>query len=197
MAILRYRDSIYDRGDFMLGRLGTFWYSIFRDQDLLKQLYRGTFLDAGQTYLNYLESIATISRSECPVFHREDWFSFTFRESQLDSAIIRYGGGARYGEDFLYDIRAERQSFSVPLTDNLTGAQFMFNRIIQPTLTYTSGVDFEINTDTQLLTFTEDPFENPLIPVRNIMGAGGEIVDREAALWLYNGTFDLKYLWYH
>ena len=197
MATLNYRENVYDRGDFMLGRLGTFWNSIFQDKTFLKNYYRGTFLDAGQTYLNYLEAIATISRQDCPVFHRENWFYLTFRESNLDAAVIRYGDGNTYGDGHLYGIRAERSSFSIPLPENLKGSHFIFNRIIQPTLTYTSGVDYEFDLQKGLLTFRENPFDNPLIPVRDITGAGGEIIDREAALWGYNGSVDLQYLWTH
>lgn len=197
MATLNYRENVYDRGDFMLGRLGTFWNSIFQDPAFLKNYYRGTFLDAGQAYLNYLEAIATISRQETPVFHRENWFYLTFRESTLDAAVIRYGDDHTYGEGHLYGIRAERSSFSVPLPDKLKGCHFIFNRIIQPTLTYTSGVDYEFDLEKGLLTFREDPFENPLVPVRDITGADGEVIDREAALWGYNGSFDVQYLWYH
>lgn len=197
MATLNYRDNVYDRGDFMLGRLGTFWHTVFQDQALLKHYYRGTFLDAGQVYLNYLEAIATISRFDCPVFHREEWVHLTFRESDLEAALIRYGDGVEYGEGYLYGTRAERQEYAITLPANLRGAQFMFNRIIQPSLTYTSGVDFEIDTQKNVITFRENPFENRLVSKRNIVDSDGTVLDREASLWIYSGKLDLEYLWYH
>lgn len=197
MATLNYRDNVYDRGDFMLGRLGTFWHTIFQDQGVLQQLFRGQFLDAGQTYLNYLEAVATISRFDCPVFHREDWYYLTFLESEMDSAVIRYGDGITYGSGYQYGVKAARSAFAVPLPAGLQNAQFMFNRILQPSLTYTGGVDFEIDTQRGLLTFRADPFESELVSKRNIVNSAGDIVDRQVGLWVYNGTFDLQYLWYH
>ena len=197
MATLNYRENVYDRGDFMLGRLGTFWHTIFQDQDRLKDYLRGEFLDAGQTYLKYLEVVATISRFNCPVLHRENWYCLTFLQSDLEAAVIRYGDGEEYGAGFQYGTRAQRSEFSITLPEGFRAGQFMFNRILQPSLTYTSGIDFEVNLTKNVITFREDPFESALVSKRNVMGPAGDVQDVEAALWVYNGEFDWQYLWYH
>lgn len=194
---MNYRDNVYDTGEEMLRRLGTFWYYIFQDQDKVAQFQKGSFLEAGQTYLNFLESMATISRFETPIFHQENWFYLTFLESDLTASVAKYGEGLTYGDAHLYGVKAARSNFSITLRPGLVAGQFMFNRIIQPSLTYTSGVDFQINTEANILTFRENPFENALVAKRNVVDTQGNVVDREAVMWIYNGQFDLEYVWIH
>ena len=194
---MNYRDNVYDRGEEMLRRLGTFWYYIFNDQDTLAQFYKGSYLEAGQTYLNFLEAMAAISRLEIPVFHQENWYYLTILESDLRSAVAHYGDGLAYGDGHFYGVRSSRTTYTAGIPDNMMAAQFIYNRIIQPSLTYTSGMDFAIDRLNHSITFREDPFANDLIPKRNIMDTQGNVVDREAGMWVYNGMFDLQYIWIH
>lgn len=194
---MNYRDNIYDKGEELLSRLGTFWYYIFGSGEELKQMYRGSALEAGQTYLNFLESVGTISRLDTPVFHRQDWLYITMLESEVTSGVINYGDGVSYGEGYRYGTRTTRKRFEVAVPDGFVGSSQIFNRIIQPSLTYTEGIDYVYDKKDKVIVFTSNPFENNLVPTRNIVDENGNVVDRLAALWAYNGKLDLQYLWNH
>jgi hypothetical protein len=195
VATVNYRDSVYNSGDQMLQRLGSFWSVIFNDREQLRTMFQGEFLEAGQAYLNFLEATACLNRHQTPVFHREDWFLLRILESEVTTDILKYGDGSQYGDPIQYGMRVRRDRYAVDLQGRLKNVRFLLNRITGASLTLTSGLDF-FCTDTELV-FRANPFDNPLVPKRNILDAAGNVIDREAGLWGYGGLFDLEYLWYH
>lgn len=194
---MNYRDNPYDCGDQMLRGLGTYWYYIYQDRAKLQNHYRGFFEEAGQTYLNFLETMATISRFNIPVFHKENWHYLTFLESDINSQILRYGDGANYGDGYQYGVRFVKTDNSITLPENLRSAQFMFNRLLEPSKTWVAGVDFKIDVPGNKVYFRDNPFDSDLVAKRNIVDDAGNVIDRQAALWIYGGEYDLQYCWIH
>lgn len=192
---MAYRDTIYEKGEELLNALGSFWYNIFQDADKLSSMYKGTAIEAGQAYQTYLESVAAISRFEIPVFHKEHWYFLTISENDLNTKALRYGDGALYGQSYQYGVRSANTKYSIDLTNNLKKAPVMFNRIINPSLTWLYGLDYIFEDDT--LVFFNNPFDNDLIPRRDIIGSDGAVSDREIGLWLYMAEFDLDYVYKH
>jgi len=195
MSVVNYRDSVYNSGDLMLQRLGSFWNLIFTDRERLKALYRGEFIEAGQAYLNFMEATACLSRQATPVFHQEDWYLLLIREGDVTTDTLKYGDGTLYGDNVTYGMRVRRDRYAVDLQNSLKSARFILNRITGATLNWVCGVDFYF-TDTELI-FRTNPFESSLVAKRNVLDAAGNVIDREAGLWVYGGQFDLEYLWYH
>lgn len=201
-----YPSSLYDRGEELLRALGSFWTDIFGDADKLTQLYRGYMLEAGQTYQDYLEALNCVSRFLIPIYHTEKWYFLTFLRSEVGVTTLRYGDGAVYGPQptdvlantgtvFRYGVpyRSSRDFVNAP--GSLQRTRLMFNRLLEPSLSYVDGIDFEIDADRQLIYFREDPFSTGLLATRDIIGSDGEIADTEGSLWLHMAEFDRDYLW--
>lgn len=191
-----YPVSPYDNGRQLLSDIGSFWENIFTDSDKLLALFNGYLLEASQAYQKFLETLAAVSRFEVPIFARDNWYYLLISENELTTELLRYGGGGTYGEGYQYGVRAQADRYSIGVPEGLTHAEFVFNRIIDPSLTFVHGVDFTIE-DGRVF-FVQNPFDNPLVPRRNVVDpATGAVVDREAGLWVYRAEFDLQYVWKH
>jgi len=186
----------YGQGATLLASIGSFWESIFTDNDKLLQLFNGYMLEAGQAYQKFLETLATSSRLEVPVFARDNWYHLVISENDIKTDIAKYGDGRSYGDGFQYGVRAFSEVYTVEAPANLKKCEFIFNRIINPSLSLVSGVDFSIRDG--LIEFNKNPFDSEFtvkIPV--IDEDTGETVDHKIGLWVYAAEFDLEYIWQH
>ena len=193
---------IYDRmGQALLRTLGSFWYHYFGDRDQLETHYRSLGHEQGQTYLDYLDAVASVSRFDIPVFHKEDWYLWVIKESDSDRVKNVYDqAGLTYDGSITYDsARVDQFLFPLP-TDSFLGpladAKFqIYNRVLYPSKTWTRGLDFEIDYDQGTMRFYEDPFDSEYVAKREVVDDNGDVVDREIGLWLYRGEFDLDWVW--
>lgn len=203
----------FDYGQHLLETIGSFWTAIYKDQDVLYKYMDGLSTALGQKYIDFLEYVRTLSINDIPVLHTEKWKLLTFKESELNqntATILKYGGSeafnntsavygaqpanTQYKEDLVFSYggyaAGEYYAFPVDLTDI---DAYITNRIYAPSLVWSKGVDFQITTG--VILFTKNPFDEALLPKRNIVDSNGAVIDREVAVWVFNAKEDKEFLW--
>lgn len=189
---MAYSGDAYQHGENLLRALGSFWHTIFGDANVLAAYFQGRTQEAAQAYRGYLEAVANLSRYEVQPFHRDNWHYLTFLESEITSDMPMYGGNLSYGEGYQYGVRYSTSRYSAALPDRLQGAALAFDRILDPGLTWTAGVDFKVDPASGMIYFKENPFE---LGIKAFDTFDGEVSDREGGLWLYAAQFDQQYIW--
>jgi hypothetical protein len=189
-------------GRQLLTSLGSFWYWYFQERDKLYTHLLGVGQRQGQAHLDYLEVVALVSRYLTTVFHTEDWYLLTIKQS--DSALVKnvYGQGRVYGEGDRYGEPQELE-FLYPLPESeffgeLTEMPYtIYNRILYPSKTWTFGVEYDIDKDRRIIRFLEDPFDSEYVAKRDVYNDEGELIDQEIGLWVFRGQWDQNYIYEH
>ena len=206
----QYPANDFQQGFQLLQQLGSFWLNIFQDEAVLQQHVRSVGLQRGQTYLNYLETVACLSRFTVPVFHTEDWFLLILKKSESEGVPSVYADGNLYygpqpagavrpqGFEQTYGGTDRPDLVQCPLPPTFVDAPWTLqNMVVDPTKTWIKGIDYDIDTERNLIRFRETPFDNQLVPTRYVYGADGQVQDQEIAIWAYKGKFDLDYVYTH
>lgn len=195
MATELYPQNDFDRPEQLLNLLGSFWATTYSGNDLLLSLADAAGKESHQTYRQFLELLASISRFSVPIFHQDNWYAVTFKASDV---YTEAAGQKRYAvdskelyavADSVYGQNQGLMSYSVAAPSNLKNVKAIFNRITDPSVVLLQGVDFTLS-DYGRLTFSTNPFSNPLIPVAEQLDENGNIVDTQMTLWLYRGEWD-------
>lgn len=126
----------------LLTGLSAFWQTLFADKDKLNTLYEGTEELLGQAYLDLLTEVLNVNLADMPLFNKEYWHLLTLREDNL-----RYEPNS--GLPYFIDL-------DEPLVD----AEFLFNRIYDPSWAWERGTHFEV--ERGRLRFLENPFDEAL-----------------------------------
>lgn len=211
MTLPTYPADDFNQGSQLLAQLGSFWFNIFEDWHKLQVHYRSSGYEASQTYLNFLETVASLSRFSVPVFHKEDWYLLVAKQSESDSIPSVYQAG-----DLVYGnqpgtVPGREAGFvqtyggtdnpnlrQIRLPDNLVDCPFVLqNLVVHPSKTWVAGADYDIDKNRNLIRFREDPFEDPLVAKADVVDSDGNVVDTEIGIWVYKGDFDLNYVWTH
>lgn len=187
-------------GRALLGVLGSWWNLVFPDRDTLLAHLDGVADEHMQTVQNLQEAIACVSRLEIPPFHREEWTPLRIRRSQLMTIpeyFERYlpETTRTYGDGLTYGARAETAQAAIPLTNDLVDVQAIYNRIMAPSLSFVKDEHYVVTPTVILL--DSDPFDDPLMPQREIVDGQGLVVDVEILLWGHKADYDWGYLWEH
>lgn len=201
----------YNKGYQLLQKLGSFWSDVFADQNKVATFLRASAHERHQTYLNFLETVASVSRFTVPVFHKEYWYLLTAKKSDAAQILSIYQAddlvyGPQSGTDparpagFVQVYGGEdnpfQTQFDLSLFPNLTNADFTIqNRVINPSKTWVNGLDYEINEERNTLRFRNNLFNDSSVTIRDIYDAAGVKIDEELSLWLYCGEFDLDYVY--
>ena len=207
MVLPLYPANDLDQGSQLLAQLGSFWFNIFGDRDVLQAQLRSVAQSQAQNYLNYLETVACVSRLTVPVFHTEYWSLLTVTQSQANATATLYGPnnlvygpqtgsvpGRPAGTTWLYGQRNLANQLFIKLPENLVDMPITVqNLVVNPSRVYVKNIDYEIVNG--YLLFRGDPFTDPLVPKRDVLDANGVKVDTEIALWVYNGQIDLKQIY--
>lgn len=197
MAEFTYPANVFDRPQQLLATLGSFWSRTYLGEDQVLSLTLAAAQVAAQTHLDLLELVASMSRFEVPIWHRDNWYMLLIKESELNGASInlaRFDGALAFDDAALFDTPQASPLHAFPLPDKLVNVPLVMNRITDPTVLLTDTVDFTIDNDAGAIVFRANPFDNPLVAVRNVY-EDGEPVDREAALWLFRGEFDYEHIY--
>jgi len=202
-------DFTFPSGDLnkpsiLLGLLGSFWSMVWGGDEegggpLVENYVGSRGQLSAQTFLDTMEYLASVSRFEVPIYHADSWYFLKLKESELNSAqtnLLQYGESGIYGGSHRYGIPGSSILYNFPLPMDLQAAPLIMNRITEPSVTLTQDVDFILDEQHGAISFRENPFSNPLVPIREIFN-GNEIVDREAALWVFKAAFDFKHAYQH
>lgn len=209
MALPQYPTADLDQGRILLEQLGSFWTNIFQDKEVLQSHLRSSANEQGQSYLNYLEAVAAVSRFTVPIFHKEYWYLFVLKKSDITNQAsiyqpddLQYGPqdgtveGRPAGFEQTYGGQDKPGVAKAPLPNNLTDVKYtIHNRVVMPSKTLASGLDFTIDKTNKTITFRTDPFADPLFVKRDVYDSSGNKIDEEVALWVYMGDFDLNYVY--
>jgi hypothetical protein len=202
MAEYRYPSTDYDKARNLLAMLGSHWYNTYQGQHLVSGYTFARGQEEAQAHLDLLEAVASLSRLETPVFHRDNWYLLTLKESELNNDLLKYDEGAVYGynpDGTLYEYGIPSGGahglYEFPIPADLKDVNQVFNRITEPSLSYTKGIDFQLPGDATIL-FRTNPFDSDLLPKREVY-EGSEVTDREVDIWVYRGEFDWNHLHNH
>ena len=194
---------VYPKGDWSTGRkllssLGSFWSRHFGSRGELSSLFHGETVQAIQSYIDYLETVACLNRFECPVFHRRVWYALVLKESELNTgraALLKYGDdGALYDGTNRYGVPVNNSFYEIDLTV-VQRLSLITNRIIEPTATWVNGSDFHMEDGALIL--RDNPFDGSRFAVRNIVDNVGTVIDREVVLWAFDTAEDQSFLYQH
>jgi hypothetical protein len=176
----------------LLALLGSFWSDLFLGVDQVV----GQLIAAGETAhqasMDLDETIYSVGRPTVPVFHTEQWYSYPIYESQRGSVPVLYGGtGAGvFGGGLFYGASAVPvYSWACPVAN----VDLISNRIYDPSLTLTRGLDFVI--DGGRLVFMADPFADPRFLPQPVLDDQGQLIDRSITLWLFRPAIDQQHVW--
>jgi hypothetical protein len=175
--------------------LGSFWSRLYTAKDQLNSYVQGTAVLAAQTYQNILETVQALSRYDVPIFHRQFWQPIVLRKSNTGTIVNNFfdSHGRRFDvEARNFDGLGGSTLFYFQAPQKLVSVKQLFNQIIAPTVAYTEGVDYIVDTKTNALIFVKNPFDNPGI-LRRQVSVGG-VTDEELVLWGFNADFDYEYI---
>ena len=198
MANFTYPSRDIDKPDTLLSFLGSHWCSAWSNTHQIRSLMQTRGREEYQKTIDLDEAIAAVSRLTVPVFHTNHWGPLVLLESELntkDIAVIRYDEGQFYGADPItgveYKYGVPQNLWSMfPLASEIEEVPFIFNRMTQPSVSYTHGLDYFIDRVDKAIVFRENPFSNPLVQIRDIY-KGGAVVDREAILWMFRSQIEI------
>lgn len=187
-------NTICDQPRKLLAALGSFWARTYLGKDQVLSFTQASAQVATQTHLDLLELIASMSRFNVPIWHRDNWYLLLIKESERNGVSVnlpRFDDPAlRFDESNLhFDQPLDSELHSFPIPANMVHVPTAMNRITNPTVLWTNTLDYTLDATRQAIVFRQNPFDNPFFAVRPIYESG-EIVDREAAIWLFRGEFD-------
>lgn len=185
--------------------LGSFWSSVFRDQDLVDALLSARVMAAGQKHIDAMEALSLRDHENSPVLHREHWHPMAIRLSKRDTASVMrvgmpdtpvvgeqpddeevylpnevfvVGGNALYSKVYTYQIEGAEGSspFSV--------ATALCDSVSSPKHMLSQGRDFTIDDGVLAIRKEKDPFETDGYLVED----DGD--DKVAVLWACDAEFD-------
>lgn len=180
----------YDRPRQLLAALGSFWSEVYSGSDQVASYTLAKCQVEQQAIVDLLELIASMSRFTVPLFHRDNWYALRILESQRNSsltALAKYDSTAIYDTGLRYDVPETRVTHSFPIPEDLVGAELVMNRFTEPSLVYHKDSDFQL--EPGAIVFRSNPFDDPRVAKRQVY-SGGDVVDREALLWVFRGEFD-------
>tara|TARA_Y100001938_G_C8100590_1_gene441392 strand:- start:616 stop:2877 length:2262 start_codon:yes stop_codon:yes gene_type:complete len=198
MAEYTYPSNDLEQGKALLRTLGSFWSLVYDGSAQVDSYLRGRALVEQQSHLNLIEAAACAGRQTIPVFHEENWHLLRIKQSDMSEHtgnLLAYGDSAEYGDVNNYD-EAQSGTYAVPIPSDLSEAPFIMNRITDPSLLLTAGVDYVVLPESNSIVFNENPFDNELIE-QGELWEDGAVSDNDIYLWVFKGQFDYNYLYDH
>ena len=129
------------------------------------------------------------SRLNISPFKTKSWIYFPILKSEGIANRGFYEGGAEYGSSVI--TYGEAVGFSWKLPAGVASVSQIYNRVSYPSASLFEGIDFSLNTATNRLVFSFDPFLNINFATRDKLNSKG-VQDRELAMWLYLPKIDQK-----
>lgn len=172
----------------LLTVVGSFWAETYASSDFVGSFLHAKAQSQVQAQLDLYELLASFSRFNLPVFHKENWSILLLRESELNSSNLPvWDGTYNFDSGLNFDTPVDSSLFIWPAPAGLANAQVITNQITQASLTFTRGVDFILQNDT--VRFRSNPFSAAeAAPVQ--LFENGQPVDRVLYLWVYSGEYD-------
>lgn len=158
-----------DNPQRIIDLLGSYWPATYGGNDLVIAYAKATNQAEQQLFQNLLELQDSVSRYTCPILNTTLWYNLNLKQSE------------RVGNNF-------------PIPSDLKRIHYGANGILTPTVMYTEGVDFELDTTSNLIKFTTDPFSDPLNMPEPVI-VNNVVVDYILPLWFLRAGIDNDWLY--
>ncbi len=177
--------------------LGGFWNEVYDRRDQVHALVAARAAAARQSAAAAETLLHAISREKLPVYEQRYWTPLVLRKSDQRSttALAKYDGTYRHDGFLRYDVPVASRHSVFPKPAGLATAPILTNRFTAPTIVWVHHLDFQITDDG--LVFRTDPFRDDRVPKQDVYDSQGVVVDQEAVLWIYRGSFDRDYVYQH
>lgn len=183
-----------NQAGLILDKLGTHWSSFYRDNGFVEALIEATDELEKQTRATFNEAVALLGRETAPLFHTQNWYALTVRQSELTRSTLKYGDGYSYGSTWTYGATLSSDSYDFVVPDTLNSAGAVVNKLRDPSLLWLPGIDFVV--EDGLLKLRSNPFETADFPKEEVF-EDGVLADFETTLWLFKSQWDWNYLYDH
>lgn len=158
-----------DNPQRIIDLLGSYWPVTYGGDDLVIAYAKAVNQAEQELFQNVVELQDSVSRYTCPVFNTTLWYNLVIKQSEM-------GPG-----------------FSFPIPSDFKEAHYGANGILTPTVMYTQGVDFLLDTTNELINFTTDPFADPLNTTKPVI-VGNVVTDYTISLWFFRAGIDNDWL---
>ncbi len=136
----------------LLAALSSFWLNLFRDDEVIENLYNSNLNLMGEAYLDLLESVLSRRLEDVPVFGKRYW-------QVVDFDLNGLFWDPTYNVDFPYVLE-------LPPELQIVEFNTLSNQVLNPTVTLERNIDFVIRLDPvpntiqyrTFVHFAEDPF---------------------------------------
>ncbi len=206
MADFKYPATDFDRSKRLLSLLGSHWSEVYAGRYQVESFLLAWAQEAKQSTINLLEAQASDNRRTVPVYHIDQQYQLILKESERNessASILSYGDGAYYGNQpgtgalYTYGRPADLGRHDFPLPAGLTEVPAIFNRITAPSAVLLDGIDYTVDVDKGLISFTKNPFDDGRFGTTLNLDADGETTDRELVMWLFRSGWDLGQTYRH
>lgn len=188
--------SDFDSRDALISVVGGFWQGVYGGTDLVSSLTYAAGQIEEQTHRDLLALAQSVGRFSLPLYKKRTWFELKLRETGrnvADAAALRLDGSRRIDDGFEIGDQRSRGLYVWQLDPKIKDTSLILNTTSGAALTLVDGLDFFIAEEG--LWFVSDPFQNDAFEV-DVIFEGGEPVDRELTLWLYDVSLDYDNVYY-
>lgn len=190
-----YPTTDYDRTINLLALLGSYWADFYQGNDQVENICGAKGQIENQTIVDLLEVANSYAYQTCPIYHTDNWYVLRLLESEMNASKVTlptHDGSINYDDGHLYDLPPDQLAYVFPIDKDIAGVRQIFNRFTEPSLSWTTGMDYVIADGA--ISFTTNPFEDNRVAKR-LLYEDGIVVDTEAVLWLFRSEFDFNYLY--
>lgn len=170
----------------LLSMLGSFWARTSEDSELVERLLRGRAVQEQQIWNDLQEAIQARGRQTIPVYHTRQWQRLSLLQSE--ASVFSPDSSA---EQLPFQGYVDSGYTSWPAPDGMVSVPLIFSRLSDPGVSFADNLDFVVLPESEVIVFRSDPFQNPLLSVRNIQNTDGEF-DQELSLWMFGVQFDTE-----
>lgn len=181
--------------DFFARFIGSFWKRAMTDRNFIDGVAAASASEITRSYISLVNAIQKLSIETADVLVPIGTHPIIFRQSDFSNGpdYLKFGDGQKYGpqeaggefrSDAIFEYAGlERKSdnFYVGLKPGVSDVGMsLSNSLVSPTLTLVRGIDFVLKDG--VVTFRENPFDNPLIHQMDVTSSSGQ-GEKEIVLW--------------
>lgn len=165
----------------IVGTLGDFWYSLYTNRDQVSAVVE-SFLEVQQQIEQETDELEkSLNRHTIPVFRKVKWYPIRVLESEFIESqypYITFDSDVNFNSGYTYGHRV-KNSYKVNLPEEIVTISAIQERIKDNLVSITSVV---INNHSFYTDW--NPFNTSSTYIRDVYNDSGEVIDREATIWL-------------
>ncbi len=167
--------------DKIVGTLGDFWYSLYTNRDQVGAVVE-SFLEVQEQIAQETDELEkSLNRHTVPVFRKVKWYPIRILESKFNESqypYITFDSGIDFNSGYTYGHQVKK-SYRVEIPEEIVSISSIQERIKDNMVSISSLV---INNHSFYTDW--NPFNTSSTYIRDVYNEVGEVVDREATIWL-------------